>query len=103
MPVIVYIHGGGFFAGSAGPSITGSNYFMDTEDVIFVSMNYRLGPLGFLSTGDKNMKGNFGLKDQALAIKWVKDNISAFGGTLNTVELLKRLLKYYIKFKRKRI
>lgn len=81
MPVIVYIHGGGFFAGTAGPSITGADYFMDTEDVIVVTMNYRLGPLGFLSTGDGNMSGNFGLKDQALAIKWVKNNIEAFGGS----------------------
>lgn len=56
---------------------------MDTEDIIFVTMAYRLGPLGFLSTGDSNMSGNFGLKDQALAIKWVKDNIRAFGGELN--------------------
>lgn len=53
---------------------------MDTEDVIVVTMSYRLGPLGFLSTGDENMSGNFGLKDQALAIKWVSDNIRAFGG-----------------------
>lgn len=86
MPVLAYIHGGGLFAGSAGPSVSGPNYFMDTEDVIFVSMNYRLGPLGFLSTGDNNMNGNFGLKDQALAIKWVKDHISAFGGILNFVD-----------------
>lgn len=55
---------------------------MDTEDVIFVAISYRLGPLGFLSTGDEKMSGNFGLKDQALAIKWVKDNIAAFGGEL---------------------
>lgn len=78
--MIVYLHGGGFFAGTASPSITGADYFMDTEDVIFVTMNYRLGPLGFLSTGEGSMPGNFGLKDQALAIKWVKDNIGAFGG-----------------------
>jgi juvenile-hormone esterase len=80
LPVIVYIHGGGFFAGTAGPSFCGPDYFMDAEDVIFVAMNYRLGPLGFLSTGDSNMSGNFGLKDQAMAIKWVKQNIQAFGG-----------------------
>lgn len=80
LAVIIYIHGGGFFAGSAGPSITGADYFMDTEEVIVVTMNYRLGPLGFLSTGDSNMSGNFGLKDQSLAIKWVKDNIENFGG-----------------------
>jgi carboxylesterase type B len=79
--VIVYLHGGGFFAGAAAPSVTGSSYFMDTEDVVFVAMSYRLGPMGFLSTGDSSMSGNFGLKDQALAIKWVKDNIDAFGGT----------------------
>lgn len=80
LPVLIYIHGGGFFAGTAGPSTTGADYFMDTEDVIVVTMHYRLGPLGFLSTGDENMSGNFGLKDQALAIKWVKKNIKAFGG-----------------------
>lgn len=56
---------------------------MDSEDVIFVTMHYRLGPLGFLSVGDSSMSGNFGLKDQAMAIKWVKDNIHAFGGKKN--------------------
>lgn len=64
----------------AGPSVSGADYFMDIGNVIFVTMSYRLGPLGFLSTGDINMSGNFGLKDQALAIKWVKDNIKEFGG-----------------------
>lgn len=53
---------------------------MDSEDIIFVSISYRLGPLGFLSTGDENMSGNFALKDQAMAIKWVSENIAAFGG-----------------------
>lgn len=81
--MIFYIHGGGFFAGTAGPSITGADYFMDSGDVLFVTMNYRLGPLGFLSTGDSSMPGNFGLKDQALAMKWVKENIEAFGGYLS--------------------
>lgn len=86
--MIIYLHGGGFFAGTAGPSVTGADYFMDTEDVIMVTMNYRLGPLGFLSTGDQSMPGNFGLKDQALAIKWVKDNIEAFGGNSSNLALM---------------
>lgn len=88
LPVIVYIHGGGFFAGAAGPSISGADYMMDTEDVIVVTMSYRLGPLGFLSTGDSNMSGNFGLKDQAMAIKWVKNNIKAFGGNASNIALI---------------
>lgn len=85
--MIVYIHGGGFFAGTAGPSLTGADYFMDTEEVIFVTMHYRLGPLGFLSVGDSSMSGNFGLKDQAMAIKWVRDNIHSFGGKFTGTRL----------------
>ncbi|KAG5667419.1 hypothetical protein PVAND_015400 [Polypedilum vanderplanki] len=88
LPILIYIHGGAFFAGIAGPSVTGGDYIMDTEDVIFVTMSYRLGPLGFLSTGDENISGNFGLKDQAMAIKWVKDNIYAFGGDPNNIALM---------------
>ncbi|XP_062127648.1 uncharacterized protein LOC133840012 [Drosophila sulfurigaster albostrigata] len=80
LPVMVYIHGGGFFSGSAGPAITGPEYFMDTEEVILVTMAYRLGALGFLSTEDAIIPGNFGLKDQQLALRWVQRNIKAFGG-----------------------
>jgi juvenile-hormone esterase len=61
---------------------------MDSSDVIFVTMNYRLGPLGFLSTGDSHMPGNFGLKDQALAIEWVKKNIQYFGGDDRKITLM---------------
>ncbi|KRF97976.1 uncharacterized protein Dwil_GK21434 [Drosophila willistoni] len=85
--VMVYIHGGGFFSGSAGPAMTGPEYFMDTETVILVTMSYRLGALGFLSTGDINMPGNYGLKDQELALKWVRDNIAYFDGDRNRVTL----------------
>uniref|UniRef100_B4MQE6 carboxylesterase n=1 Tax=Drosophila willistoni TaxID=7260 RepID=B4MQE6_DROWI len=87
LPVMVYIHGGGFFSGSAGPAMTGPEYFMDTETVILVTMSYRLGALGFLSTGDINMPGNYGLKDQELALKWVRDNIAYFDGDRNRVTL----------------
>ncbi|KAH8361974.1 hypothetical protein KR200_002646 [Drosophila serrata] len=80
LPVMVYIHGGGFFGGSAGPGATGPEYFMDTGEVILVTMAYRLGPFGFLSTHDAAMPGNFGLKDQNLALRWVQRNIRFFGG-----------------------
>lgn len=46
LPVMVFIHGGGFFSGSAGPQITGPEYFMDNGEVILVTMAYRLGALG---------------------------------------------------------
>ncbi|KAH8370631.1 hypothetical protein KR093_004383 [Drosophila rubida] len=80
LPVMVYIHGGGFFSGSAGPAVTGPEYLMDTREVILVTMAYRLGALGFLSTEDAAIPGNFGLKDQQLALRWVQRNIKAFGG-----------------------
>lgn len=82
--MIVYVHGGGFVCGSAASF--GPDYFLD-EDVIAVSLNYRVGPLGFLSTEDKNCPGNFGLKDQVLALKWVQENIKQFGGNPERYDL----------------
>jgi hypothetical protein len=55
--------------------------------VVVVSINYRLGFFGFLSTGDEHARGNFGLWDQTLALRWVKENISAFGGDPNNVTI----------------
>lgn len=57
------------------------------QDVILVTVNYRLGPVGFLSLDDPdlNIPGNAGLKDQTYAIKWVQRNIKAFGGDPNNV------------------
>ncbi|EDW75956.2 uncharacterized protein Dwil_GK15211 [Drosophila willistoni] len=87
LPVMVYIHGGGFFSGSASPLITGPEYIMDTGEVILVTMAYRLGALGFLSTGDANMPGNFGLKDQHLVFKWIQNHIEAFDGDKTKVTI----------------
>ncbi|XP_068144437.1 juvenile hormone esterase-like [Drosophila tropicalis] len=87
LPVMVYIHGGGFIGGSAGPSVSGPEYFMDSQAVILVTVAYRLGVLGYLSTGDENMPGNYALKDQLLALKWVRDNIHAYGGDKGKVTL----------------
>lgn len=55
------------------------------EDIIFVTINYRLGAFGFLSTGDATVPGNNGLKDQVNALKWVKANIQKFGGNPDLV------------------
>ncbi|XP_049850083.1 cholinesterase 1-like [Schistocerca gregaria] len=76
-PVMVWIHGGCFTSGY-GQGAT-PNYYVD-QDVILVSINYRLGLLGFLSTGDEVVPGNMGLKDQTEALRWVQRNIAAFGG-----------------------
>ncbi|KAH8285025.1 hypothetical protein KR054_004013 [Drosophila jambulina] len=87
LPVMVYIHSGGFFSGTAHPVASGPEYLMDTGKVIMVAISYRLGPFGFLSTGDDNMPGNFGLKDQRLALQWVQQHIEAFGGDPNSVTI----------------
>lgn len=87
-PVMVWIHGGGFVYGSKNRDFADPEYFMD-KDVVVVAINYRLGALGFLSLKDPNLgvSGNAALKDQAMALKWVQENIAAFGGDPNNVTL----------------
>ncbi len=58
LPVMVWIHGGGFFAGSGNPDIYGPDYFMD-YDVIVVSVNYRVGPLGFFTLENEEVKNDY--------------------------------------------
>lgn len=77
LPVMVFIHGGGFFAGSADEY---RPHVLLNKDIIYVVIQYRLGLLGFLSTEDSVIPGNYGLKDQTLALKWVQNNIKQFGG-----------------------
>lgn len=79
LPVMVFIHGGAFLMGAATSDTYGPQYFMD-HGVVLVTIQYRLGALGFLSFDDPLVPGNFGLKDQRLALKWVQDNIAQFGG-----------------------
>ncbi|PSN33169.1 Venom carboxylesterase-6 [Blattella germanica] len=86
MCVMVYIHGGGFFAGTGASFLNGPQYLLD-EDIILVTFNYRLGVLGFLSTEDSSSPGNYGLKDQVAALKWVQHNIASFGGNPNCVTI----------------
>ncbi|CAG4948804.1 unnamed protein product [Parnassius apollo] len=79
LPVMVYIHGGGFFFGSGSSSMYGGDYLVE-KDVVVVTINYRCGPLGFLCLNTPEIPGNAGLKDIVQAIRWVKENIQNFGG-----------------------
>ncbi|XP_018562424.1 venom carboxylesterase-6-like [Anoplophora glabripennis] len=84
LDVIVSIHGGAFMGGSGHSDL---NTFLNRE-VVLVSFNYRLGILGFLSTEDDVIPGNNGMKDQVLALKWVRDNIASFGGNPHSVTIV---------------
>ncbi|XP_066292298.1 cholinesterase 1-like [Branchiostoma lanceolatum] len=83
--VMVYIHGGGFNGGSS--ALYTGKFLTATEGVIVVTVNYRVGPLGFLYTGTDDAPGNMGLTDQLLALQWVQDNIPSFGGDSSKVTI----------------
>jgi para-nitrobenzyl esterase len=87
-PVMVWIHGGGFINGNGG--MYDSRWLVDRGDIIVVTINYRLGALGFLAhpaLGPKGDVGNYGLQDQQAALRWVHDNIEAFGGDPDKVTI----------------
>ncbi|XP_014476726.1 PREDICTED: esterase FE4-like [Dinoponera quadriceps] len=84
--VMVWFHGGGFNTGFGDDLFFGPDFLIE-HDVVVVTLNYRLGAIGFLNTGDKSAPGNAGLKDQVMALKWVKDNIHYFGGCPNRVTI----------------
>ena len=87
LPVVVWIHGGGFFAGSADPKTYGPEHFMD-YDVILIAINYRVGPLAFLTLENDIMPGNLGIWDQIEALKWIQKNIENFGGDPKKVTIM---------------
>ncbi|XP_022818112.1 esterase FE4-like [Spodoptera litura] len=78
LPVMVWIHGGYFILGS-GDSV-GSPEFLLKHEVIIVTINFRLGVFGFMCLDHPEISGNQGLKDQVLALRWINENIEAFGG-----------------------
>ncbi|ETN58060.1 carboxylesterase [Anopheles darlingi] len=83
-PVMAFVHGGGFHEGCAKNQT--AEYLLE-RDVVLVTVQYRLGPLGFLSTGTENIPGNMGLMDLRLALEWVQEYIERFGGDPGSVTL----------------
>ncbi|XP_039252803.2 crystal protein-like [Styela clava] len=90
LPVLFYIHGGFFIINSATQPRHDGRELANVTGTVVVTINYRLGPFGFLShqeTGQDDIKGNQGLKDQQLAMRWVQDNIANFGGDKTKVTI----------------
>ncbi|MFL1426839.1 MULTISPECIES: carboxylesterase/lipase family protein [unclassified Nocardiopsis] len=86
LPVLVYIPGGGFATGSGALPLYDGEALASRGEVVTVTLNYRLGVLGFLSHPDladesgNGAAGNYGIQDQIAALEWIRDNIAAFGG-----------------------
>jgi carboxylesterase type B len=85
-PVAVWIHGGGFMSGASSLPIYRGDVYASTTNTVVVTLNYRLGALGFLA-GTAQLTGNYGLLDQQLALTWVQKNIASFGGDPDAVTL----------------
>jgi para-nitrobenzyl esterase len=91
-PVLVFIHGGAFYLGSAAEATYDGGPLAERGDVVVVTINYRLGALGFLDLGahggaDWGATPNAGLLDQIAALRWVRENIAAFGGNPKEVTI----------------
>lgn len=79
LAVMFFIHGGGFAEGYSNDDFYGPDFIVEKKTIL-VTINYRLGVLGFLSLDTPEISGNMGLKDQQLALKWINSNIERFGG-----------------------
>ncbi len=91
LPVLIYIHGGGFTGGCAHEKHFGGPVW-PAKGIIGVTLNYRLGPMGFVClqelAEEADHTGNYGLYDQMTAIRWVRDNIAAFGGDPENITIM---------------
>ncbi|HUJ33887.1 MAG TPA: carboxylesterase family protein [Solirubrobacteraceae bacterium] len=91
-PVLVWLHGGGFAIGHAGAGLYSGERLAAAADVVVVTLNYRLGSLGWLghpdlASGPGAPAANWGLLDQIAALEWVRENVAAFGGDPSRVTL----------------
>ncbi|XP_040537234.1 fatty acyl-CoA hydrolase precursor, medium chain isoform X2 [Gallus gallus] len=85
LPVFVWIHGGGLAFGSASPY--DGSALAAFDNVVVVTIQYRLGIAGYFSTGDKYARGNWGYLDQVAALQWIQENIIHFGGDPGSVTI----------------
>ena len=83
-PVMVYIHGGGY---EVGTPVVSPGDVIPLWGVVLVTIQYRLGPFGFVTTGDPQAPGNYGMLDQIAALKWIQENIKDFGGNASSVTI----------------
>lgn len=87
-PVMFWIHGGGFTGGSGADPLSDGGNLASREDIVVVSINYRLSTLGFLAVPGTDIKGNFGIADQIVALQWTIDNIASFGGDASRITII---------------
>ena len=86
-PVMVWIHGGAFVIGAGSQPLYDAGQLARRGDVVVVTLNYRLGALGFLHLPEMGASGNLGILDQVAALEWVRDQIERFGGDPNDVTI----------------
>ncbi|KAL1966332.1 hypothetical protein VTN77DRAFT_4685 [Rasamsonia byssochlamydoides] len=87
-PVLFWIHGGGFTGGTGADPLTDGGDLASREDLVVVTINYRLSTLGFLAIPGTDIRGNFGIADQILALEWTINNIAQFGGDPHQITII---------------
>ena len=87
-PVLFWIHGGGFTGGTGSDPQTDGGNLASREDIVVVTFNYRLSTLGFLAIPGTDIKGNFGIADQIIALQWTIANIANFGGDPSRITIM---------------
>lgn len=86
--VLVWIYGGGFWSGTATLDVYDMRTIASEENIILVSMQYRVASLSFLYFDTEDVPGNAGMFDQLMALQWIKNNIGAFGGNPNNITIM---------------
>ncbi|XP_018055008.1 PREDICTED: esterase FE4-like [Atta colombica] len=87
LPVLVFVHGGAYVTGSSDSNLYAPDYLLE-QDIILITLNYRLSVLGFFSTTNQVAPGNYGLKDIKMALEWIQENIHSFDGNPESVTLM---------------